>query len=185
MRIPDLYLGRRFKFVHQAEMRGRILLRPFLRQCYCQPQWNFSQISVLHMTFANAAEMRFFHDIFQEYARRHALWANFLRLNEQDAAAVWCVKHQGVMYGLQTVYDQRYKSYAPGSYLLQKGLISLEAAGDLRFDFMGNQPYKKYLSNGRCCYYDVYILPGNCYGRLLSRLGRLSSSRLQPFTSEF
>lgn len=129
---------------------------------------------------ARKAESRFFYGLFGHFAGRHELFTSFLRLNGTDAASNWWVHYRGTWYGLQTVFDDRYKQLSPGIFLIQKDIERLMAQGHTRFDFMGSQSYKKKFSNAERQYFDLYIFNRGWYGKLLRQLSIHSNFDFQP-----
>lgn len=130
---------------------------------------------------ARLSESGFFRTLFKQYAEKKQLHISFLRFNNTDVASNWWVKHQNVFYGLQTVFNDEYKQYAPGIYLIQRDLMALIEKGNTRFDFMGCQSYKKKFSNAENIYYDLYILTNSSYGKLLNRLRTRSKTNFETF----
>lgn len=128
-----------------------------------------------------SSENGFFHTLFKHYAQKGQLYISFLRFNDADIASNWWVNYQEVFYGLQTVFNDEYKQYAPGIYLIQKDLMRLIEKGNTRFDFMGCQSYKKKFSNLENTYYDVYILTNSLYGKLLNRFRTRSKMNFEAF----
>lgn len=129
---------------------------------------------------AREAENRFFSDLFRHFAGRNQLFTSFLRLNGEDAAANWWVNYRGTFFGLQTVFDDRYKQLSPGIFLIQKDIEQLMAQGHTRFDFMGSQSYKKKFSNAEGEYFDLYIFNRGWYGKLLQKLSSHSNFDFRP-----
>lgn len=130
---------------------------------------------------AQTSESGFFRTLFKQYAEKGQLYISFLCSKDADIASNWWVNHQNVFYGLQTVFNDEYKQYAPGIYLIQKDLMALIEEGNTQFDFMGCQRYKKKFSNLENTYYDFYILTNSCYGKLLNRFRTGSKTNFEAF----
>lgn len=141
-----------------------------------QKSWKHSSARSLSN---RASENTFFQTIFRHFAQIGRLYVSFLRLDGTDVASDWRVLHQGVVYGLQTVFDEKYRRYAPGLYLLQTGLLNLTKEGNLEFDYLGNQQFKKYISNTHHTYHDIYILTSSIYGRILKHFSTFSKARFR------
>lgn len=129
---------------------------------------------------ALSSENNFFRTVFKHYAGQGQLSVSFLQLNGREVASNWWVNHLGMYYGLQTVFDMDYKPYSPGIYLIQKDLEKLIGEGHYHFDFMGAQPYKKKFSNTKTACFDLYILNGSLYGKLLRKLSGKARMNFQP-----
>lgn len=121
-----------------------------------------------------ASENIFFQTIFRGYAEREQLHVSFLQLDNSDVASDWRVLHRGVVYGLQIVFDENYRRYSPGRYLLYKDLFNLTEQGNFEFDYLGSQEFKKYVSNKSQSFHDVYILDNGVYGKILGHLAKFS-----------
>jgi CelD/BcsL family acetyltransferase involved in cellulose biosynthesis len=141
-----------------------------------QKSWKHdSQRSLSSLT----AETGFFYSLFQHYAAQQLAYLSFLRLDNNDVAAVWIVQHLKTWYGLQTVYDATFKQYSPGIYLIQESIFSLIQNDSAKIDFMGSQRYKKKFSNLESTYYDFYILTNRLYGKVLKKLSAKSKMDFQ------
>lgn len=128
-----------------------------------------------------SSENGFFHTLFKQYAEKGQLHISFLCTHDTDIASNWWINHRKVFYGLQTVFNDAYKQYAPGIYLIQKDLMALMEKGNTQFDFMGCQSYKKKFSNAESTYYDLYILTNSLYGKLLNLFRTRSKTNFEVF----
>jgi hypothetical protein len=126
-----------------------------------------------------SAETGFFYSLFRRYAEQQEANLSFLSLDNKDVAAVWMIKHLETWYGLQTVYDETFKQYSPGIYLIQETVLSLIQKSPVIIDFMGIQNYKRKFSNLESTYYDFYILTNRLYGKMLNKLSARSKMDFQ------